>query len=77
MIRLLAEGRELALSEQQVSRVKFWLCEVLSTARCRVTAGPGVGIVVLDREPDDLTPWLQRHVEEVIGCELAPDPGSF
>ncbi|MBA8927721.1 hypothetical protein BC739_004927 [Kutzneria viridogrisea] len=71
MIRLHAEDRSVQLSEQQVSKIKFWLLEFLSTACCRVTAGTGVEITVPDRQVEDLTPALRRRIEEIIGWNLA------
>jgi hypothetical protein len=70
VIRLLAVDPDLILDEQQTQRIMFWLLEVLPSRQCRVHRGPGIEIVVKDRDPDDPVPALQRQLEEAIGCSI-------
>lgn len=71
MIRLVAVDRDVVLDERQVQRIIFWLSEVLPASRCQVHRGPGVAIVVEDRDPADLVKALRRRLEDVVGCALA------
>lgn len=73
MIRLRAQERDAVLDESQARRVRFWLLEFLPAVRCQVSYGPGITIVVPDRNPDDLTEALRRQIEEVVGCPLIDD----
>jgi hypothetical protein len=70
VIRLLAADSDVVLDERQVQQITFWLLEVLPSSRCHVHRGPGVAIVVEDRDPDDLVPILRRRLEDVVGCSL-------
>jgi hypothetical protein len=76
MLRLQADTSNVVLDETQVLRIKFWLLEFLPAARCEVRPGPGIEIVVPDREPDDLTPHLRRRIEEIVGCPLSLSGGD-
>jgi hypothetical protein len=73
MIRLRALEPDAVLDESQARRVRFWLLEFLPAVRCQVSCGPGIVIVVPDRDPDDLTDALRRQIEEVVGCPLIYD----
>lgn len=73
MIRLRAQTSDAMLDESQVRRIRFLLLEFLPSASCQVSHGPGITIVVPDRNREDLTEALQRRVEEVIGCQLVED----
>ncbi|MEV6852102.1 hypothetical protein [Actinoplanes sp. NPDC051411] len=73
MIRLRASTSDAVLDEAQVRRVRFLLLEFLPAARCQVSQGPGIAIVVPDRSQEDLTEALQRRIEETIGCQLVVD----
>lgn len=71
MIRLLAVDPNVVLDEQQAQRIMFWLLEFLPSRQCQVHRGPGIEIVVEDRDPDDLAPALRHRLEETIGSPLA------
>lgn len=75
VIRLVAEHRTVILGEKQVSKIEFWLLELLPARRCEVVTGPGVEIVVPDseRQLEDLTPWVLSKLEAIVGCTLRPD----
>ena len=77
MLRLRAQDEDLVLDEAQVLRVQFWLLEILPAARCRVLAGPGIQLVVAEREPADLTAAVRRKIEAIIGCAVLVDDGSI
>ncbi|MEU5085166.1 MULTISPECIES: hypothetical protein [Streptomyces] len=72
MIRLIAQDDTLELSEEQVSKIKFWLLEFLPARTCEVSVGPGAAIVVPDQDRglDDLTPGLLLQLEAIVGCAL-------
>ncbi|MEU3414637.1 hypothetical protein [Streptomyces sp. NPDC006658] len=72
MIRLIAQDDTLELSEEQVSKIKFWLLEFLPARTCEVSVGPGAAIVVPDQDRglDDLTPGLLLQLESIVGCAL-------
>lgn len=73
MIRLRAKTSDAVLDASQVRRVRFLLLEFLPAVRCQVSQGPGIAIVVSDRNREDLTEALQRRIEEIIGCQLVED----
>jgi hypothetical protein len=72
VIRLIATDDTVTLGEGQVSRVKFLLLESLPARRCSVDPGPGVEIVVSDRDryPDDVAPGILSRLEAIVGCPL-------
>lgn len=74
VIRLVAEDRTVVVDEKQVIRIQFWVLELLPARRCEVVTGPGVEIVVpdIDRQLDDVTPWVLSRLEEIVGCTLHP-----
>ncbi|MDF3300364.1 hypothetical protein [Streptomyces tropicalis] len=74
MIRLVADDCTVVLDEKQVTKIQFWLLELLPAWRCEVVPGPGVEIVVpdVDRQLDDITPWVLSKLEEIVGCTLHP-----
>lgn len=69
VIRLRAVDRGVVLSEGQVGKLRFWLMELVPARECEVVAGPGVEIVV-HGEAGDVTPYLWRRVEQIVGCPL-------
>ncbi|MGW1162887.1 hypothetical protein ACWD5Q_01040 [Streptomyces sp. NPDC002513] len=75
MIRLIAQDDILELSEEQVSKIKFWLLEFLPARTCEVSVGPGAAIVVPDQDRglEDLTPGLLSQLEAIVGCALLAD----
>lgn len=73
VIRLRAQAPDAVLTEPQARLVRFWLLEFLPAARCQVSYGPGITILVPDRNPDDLTEALRRQIEQVVGCPLIDD----
>lgn len=74
VIRLVAEDRTVVVDGEQVTKIQFWLLELLPARRCEVVVGPGVEIVVpdIDRDLDDVTPWVLSKLEEIVGCALHP-----
>jgi hypothetical protein len=70
MLRLTAEDESIVLTDEQVMRAQYPLLEFLPTARCEVNPGPGITMVVRDREPSDLMPAILKRVEEVLGCAM-------
>lgn len=67
MIRLVAQDRNAVLTEQEAMRVRFWVLEVLPATRCEVLHGPGIEIIVPEREPGDLSPGVLHRLEEIAG----------
>ncbi|CAK7282782.1 hypothetical protein SGPA1_20757 [Streptomyces misionensis JCM 4497] len=76
MIRLVAQDDTLELSEEQVSKIKFWLLEFLPARTCEVSVGPGAAIVVPDQDRglDDLA-VLFGQVGDAAGWWVAVDAG--
>ncbi|MEU2154694.1 hypothetical protein ABZ532_06670 [Streptomyces sp. NPDC019396] len=72
MIRLVAQDDTVELSEEQASKITFWLLEFLPARTCEVSVGPGAAIVVpdQDRGPEYLTPGLLSQLEALVGCAL-------
>jgi hypothetical protein len=80
VIRLVADDEGAVLTEQEITRIQFWVLEVLPATRCEVRRGPGIEIIVPEREPGDLVPAVLRRLEEIVGCALhlhaAPSPDT-
>jgi hypothetical protein len=74
VFRLVAEDTTVVLSEDQVTRIQFWLLETLPAWRCDVTVGPGAVITVPDDDLrfDDIPPTVLRKLEAIAGCSLTP-----
>ncbi|MFF5443194.1 hypothetical protein [Streptomyces achromogenes] len=72
VIRLIAQDDDLELSDEQVSKITFWLLEFLPARTCEVSVGPGASIVVPDQDRglEDLTPGLLWQLETIVGCAL-------
>jgi hypothetical protein len=71
MLRLVAQGSSIVLTDEQVTKAKYPLLEFLPAVKCVVHRGPGVEILVPGHSTEELMPAVLRAVEAAVGCPLA------